>query len=225
MMYFTEPFYKWCVKGIEGGNNWFDINMSYDEEKNDIKDDGDRGIISIGFDYDIDQGIYYSAHDPWMRKLGYCEFYDWLGHQAGYNLGTKRFKFEYDGYEWMFQVWKGEYLYTSVGAEMGLYYREPGSTKLKDFYNTIPDEMMIDMELQLYHNDEYLFTREMEKTWWQTGFVFNRHCEKPEDVDVYARVEWPDAGMRDAFLGALEGQGYVLNETYTVDGNIVSFAY
>lgn len=40
----------------------------------------------------------------------------------------------------MFQVWKGEYLWCATGAEMGLYYREPGATLMDDFYNTIPGE-------------------------------------------------------------------------------------
>lgn len=49
-------------------------------------------------------------------------------------------------------------------------------------------------------------------------------CE-PEEVAVEARVEFPNAEMRDAFLTALEGEGYVRNETYTLDGNVVCFAY
>lgn len=216
---FAQPFYKWL-----SNNKYFDINIVYDEETNTFRDDGQRGIVAIGFDYDATQGIYYSAHDPWMRNLGYCELYDKIGPHFGYTLDTKRFKFDYDGYEWMFQVWKGEYLYCATGAEMGLYYREPGSTITDDFYNVIPDELMIDMEMTLYHNGKYKFKRAMEKTWWQTGFVFCYMCE-PEEVLIEARVEWPNEEMRDAFLVALEGEGYVLNETYTVDGNIVSFAY
>lgn len=216
---FAKPFYLWL-----SDNDYFDINIVYDEDRNVFRDDGQRGIVAIGFDYDATQGIYFSAHDPWMRKLGYCEFYDQLAPRFGYTLDTKRFKFDYDGYEWMFQVWKGEYLWCATGAEMGLYYREPGSTLTDDFYNTVPDEKMIDMEMTLYHNGKYKFKREMEKTWWQTGFVFCYMCE-PEEVTVEARVEFPNAEMRDAFLAALEEQGYVLNETYTLDGNIVSFAY
>lgn len=216
---FAQPFYKWL-----SNNKYFDINIVYEEDKNIFRDDGQRGIVAIGFDYDATQGIYYSAHDPWMRNFGFCELYDNIGPYFGYTLDTKRFKFDYDGYEWLFQVWKGEYLYCATGAEMGLYYREPGSTVTDDFYNVIPDELMIDMEMTLYHNGKYKFKRAMEKTWWQTGFVFCYMCE-PEEVLVEARVEWPNEEMRDAFLVALEGQGYVLNETYTVDGNIVSFAY
>lgn len=161
---FAQPFYQWL-----SDNEYFDINIVYDEDRNVFRDDGQRGIVAIGFDYDATQGIYFSAHDPWMRKLGYCELYDQIAPHFGYYLDTKRFKFDYDGYEWMFQVWKGEYLWCATGAEMGLYYREPGSTLTDDFYNTIPDEKMIPMEMTLYHNGKYKFKREMEKTWWQTG--------------------------------------------------------
>ena len=216
---FAQPFYQWL-----SDNDYFDINIVYDEDRNVFRDDGQRGIVAIGFDYDATQGIYFSAHDPWMRKLGYCELYDQIAPHFGYYLDTKRFQFDYDGYEWMLQVWKGEYLWCATGAEMGLYYREPGSTLTDDFYNTIPDEKMIPMEMTLYHNGKYKFKREMEKTWWQTGFIFCYMCE-PEEVAVEARVEFPNAEMRDAFLTALEGEGYVRNETYTLDGNVVCFAY
>lgn len=216
---FAQPFYEWL-----SNNDYFDINIVYDEERNVFRDDGQRGIVAIGFDYDATQGIYFSAHDPWMRALGYCELYDQIGPYFGYTLDTKRFKFDYDGYEWMFQVWKGEYLWCATGAEMGLYYREPGSTLTDDFYYTVPDEQMINMEMTLYHDGNYKFKRDMEETWWQTGFIFCYMCE-PEEVTIEARVEFPNEEMRDAFLPALEEQGYVLGETYTVEGNIVSFAY
>ncbi|HIT53498.1 MAG TPA: DUF4474 domain-containing protein [Candidatus Fimivicinus intestinavium] len=216
---FAQPFYEWL-----SNNDYFDINIVYDEDRNVFRDDGLRGIVAIGFDYDATQGIYFSAHDPWMRALGYCEFYDQIAPYFGYTLDTKRFKFDYDGYEWMFQVWKGEYLWCATGAEMGLYYREPGSTLTDDFYYTVPDEQMINMEMTLYHDGNYKFKREMEETWWQTGFIFCYMCE-PEEVTIEARVEFPNEEMRNAFLPALEEQGYVLGETYTVEGNIVSFAY
>lgn len=85
-------------------------------------------------------------------------------------------------------------------------------------------EKMIPMEMTLYHNGKYKFKREMEKTWWQTGFILCYMCE-PEEVTVEARVEFPNEEMRNAFLGTLEEPGYVLDETYTLDGNMVSFAY
>ena len=68
---FAQPFYQWL-----SDNDYFDINIVYDEDRNVFRDDGQRGIVAIGFDYDATQGIYFSAHYPWMRKLGYCELYD-----------------------------------------------------------------------------------------------------------------------------------------------------
>lgn len=65
---FAQPFYQWL-----SDNDYFDINIVYDEDRNVFRDDGQRGIVAIGFDYDATQGIYFSAHEPWMRKPGYCE--------------------------------------------------------------------------------------------------------------------------------------------------------
>lgn len=65
---FAQPFYQWL-----SDNDYFDINIVYDGDRNVFRDDGQRGIVAIGFDYDATQGIYFSTHEPWMRKPGYCE--------------------------------------------------------------------------------------------------------------------------------------------------------
>lgn len=50
-------------------------------------------------------------------------------------------------------------------------------------------------------------------------------CASRRRLPWKARLELPNEEMCNALLGTLEEQGYVLDETYTLDGNMVSFAY
>jgi hypothetical protein len=94
-----------------------------------------------GFEYDEEQGIYYSQMNPLQRKFGFNRVYDMAAPLAGMIYSTKRIEFEYEGREWMIQIWKGQYGITS-GAEIGLYNRDPE----RNFqYDCADDEDLIEM--------------------------------------------------------------------------------
>lgn len=203
----------------------YNFNFDYDYINDIIYDDDGGGLAKIGYDYDARQGIFFSAMNPWNRQVGYCLAYDAIGPLFQTNLDTKRFKFSFGGYDWMIQVWKGQYGAYSTGAEIGTYYREPDTVYFPpSLYLCVPDEMMLEVEMDLYYKDEFLFNRPLQKNWWLTGFVVFQSCE-PEDVRVDAKIVFPGEEMRDAFITALEGYGYIAGETYTVTGCCVAFSY
>ncbi len=203
----------------------YNFNFDYDYINDIIYDDDMKGFAKIGYDFDAGQGIFFNAMNPWNRQMGYCLAYDAIAPLSSTNLDTKRFKFIYNGYDWMIQVWKGQYGGYSTGAEIGTYYRKPDKTYFPPtLYDCVPDEMMLDVEMDLYYKNEFLFTRPMQKSWWVTGFVVFQSC-KPSDVRVDAKIVFPNKEMLDAFLTSLEAYGYVLNESYTVEENMVVFSY
>ncbi len=177
-------------------------------------------ILQIaGFEYDEKQGIYYSQMNPLQRKFGFNLVYDMAAPLAGMIYDTKRIEFEYDGREWMIQIWKGQYGITS-GAEIGLYNRDPE----RNFqYDCADDEDLIEMQFDFYNQNELVFSRGPEKHWWLTGFkVF--HSGVPLLIDLDMTLTFTDKQMAQAFVKSLRetAKTSLLDPiTYKVSGSTV----
>lgn len=152
-----------------------------------------------GFEYDAEQGIYYSQMNPLQRKFGFNFLYDMAAPLAGMNYSTERIEFTYGGKEWMIQLWKGQYGITA-GAEIGLYSRDPEKVMQ---YDCADDEELITMQFDFYNMGEYVFSRGPEKHWWLTGFkVF--HIGIPQFITMDMMLDFEDNYMANAFERALK---------------------
>ena len=132
---------------------------------------------------------------------------------------TQRYKFDYEGKNWMIQVWKGQYGITS-GAEIGVYTKSPDNPV--EFYSCASDEDCLKMSFDLYKKGELFFHREDESHWWLTGFA-PLTATSATDFDMKASITCKSTEMAKALAGALEDNGYVLGEKYWIDGAVVSF--
>ena len=151
-----------------------------------------------GFEYDEEQGIYYSQMEPLQRYFGFNYIYDMMAPIAGMYYDTKRIQFDYAGKDWMIQLWKGQYGITA-GAEIGLYNK---TDKIMQ-YDCASNDELITMSFDFYNQNEYVFSRGPEKHWWLTGFkVF--HAGVPMAIDLDIVLEFPDVQMANAFEQGLK---------------------
>ncbi len=159
-------------------------------------------IMTIaGFDYDEEQGIFYSSMNPLQRQFGFNVLYDTAAPMVGMVYDTARIEFLYDNKEWMVQLWKGQYGITA-GAEIGLYSRDPERVMQ---YDCADDEELIVMQYDFYNMGEKVFTRGPEKHWWLTGFkVF--HVGIPIMITMDMTLKFTDNTMATQFLRALQKQ-------------------
>lgn len=175
-------------------------------------------LTTCGFEYDADQGIYYSTMYPIQRIFGYNIFYDVFASRFGMFYSTERIKFDYAGKNWMVQVWKGQYGITA-GGEIGLY-NKPADRPVQ--YDTVPDDEMIVMAFDFYNMNQKVFSRGPEKHWWLTGFkIFD--VGNPMLIDLVITLEFPNDEMADAFLVGLretcKNTTVVDRMTYSRSGN------
>ena len=131
-----------------------------------------------------------------------------------FNYNTRRFKFEYDGLEWMIQIWKGNYIITN-GAEVGLYNRE--ASKWGTFYNCVTDEEMLDMSMQVCAGDKVLVNKPLQKHWWINGFNLSGRMYFPSTLTLKFSIVMPDEAMLDAFCESIDNH-HRSDVSYTVDG-------
>lgn len=187
----------------------------YNEEGQMIQGPNGAGMIYLGYDYDITNGVFCTSMYPWQRNFGFMKIYDSASPVITIIYDTMRIKFDYNGLNWMVQFWKGQYGITS-GAEVGIYTKEPDSaTPL--FYDCASDENRLVMSMNVYKDGEFYFKRDEQLHWWLTGFFLGEIISYKR-LSMDATLTMKDEEMRDAFVTALEAKGYTVGLDCRVDG-------
>lgn len=181
-----------------------------------------NGILGTGYSFSIPDVLLYSQINMWTRDFGFMLFYDIFSYTTPFFLyETRRIKFDYDGLEWMIQIWKGNYL-ISNGAEVGIYTRD--ARRFGTYYDCATDEQMMKMSLDLYHGDELIFSRPRELHWWITGFRITYDVYPADSMTMKFSIEMKDEEMLSAFCNAIKNH-YKKDMTYTVDGLTVNVVW
>jgi len=187
----------------------------YNEEDQMIQGPNGAGMIYLGYDYDITNGVFCTSMYPWQRNFGFMKIYDSASPIITIIYDTMRIKFDYNGLNWMIQFWKGQYGITS-GAEVGIYTKEPDSpTPL--FYDCASDENRLVMSMNVYKDGQFYFKRDEQLHWWLTGFVMGEIISYKR-LSMDATITMKDEEMRDAFVTALEAKGYTVGLDCRVNG-------
>ena len=176
-------------------------------------------VYTAGFFYLPQEDIICSTLNNVQRMGGFCRGYDEAAIAINSVIDCEPICFCYDGYEWMIELWKGQYG-IETGCEIGVYYREQDKplniaekTVLGKLYNCVPDERMLDLGFILRKNGHQLFTRGWERHWWLTGFHWGLLSE-PEQLTMTVGIRFPTRKMQQTFVHqGLEEMGYSYCET------------
>lgn len=197
----------------------------YNPETGVFHGSSDKGMSDVGFEFDLNEMIVYATFNCWMRNYGFCFGYDAFCYLTPFfNYRTRRFKFDYNGKEWMIQVWKGKYIIAN-GAEVGVYNREPDSKDDITYYDCASDDDCLKMSFDLYHDDTLIMNRTTEKHWWVNGFkLCSDEIYLPHELTIKFNIEMKDEEMLNAFCNAVDNNIYG-DVTYTVNGLTVSLVW
>lgn len=112
--------------------------------------DLNAALQPFGFQYDMRKDLFYSSMHTWQRKMGYCRFYDEKAPVLDMDIDSEPFYFTYNGYDWLVEVWKGQYGMTT-GAEVGIYRTEeqPDRNPAELSYESVPDGQRLPMSIVL----------------------------------------------------------------------------
>ncbi|MDR0958691.1 MAG: DUF4474 domain-containing protein, partial [Clostridiales bacterium] len=145
-------------------------------------------VLSAGFTYEPEQDIIKSTHENVQRTLGYCKLYDQTAVFINSLIDCEPIIFTYGEYEYMLELWKGQYG-IETGGEIGLYYRvadepltESERTLTGKLFKCVPDDMMINMAFTLYRKGKEFMKRGPEPSWWLTGFHWGFFSEPKQLV-------------------------------------------
>ena len=225
---YAEPsddpaLYQVCFDLIyrDGGHDTLHTGMYINTKTGELSNPDGKGMLGLGFNFNFKDMLIYTVVDAWTREFGFAVVYDVIANATGvYDYETRRFHFDYDGLEWMIQVWKGTYYIITNGAEIGIYNRVPGE-ELGTFYNCANDEQMMEMQMKLSHKDTVLIDTKPQVHWWLTGFHLSGTVYEPSSLTMVYSIKFPDTEMMNAFLNAVENEEHH-DTTYTVNGTTVT---
>ena len=166
-------------------------------------------INAFGYNYDAEQGIFYTEIDSWQRSANYIQHYDALAPLGNMRFQTTRVDFTTDGLDWRIQLWKGQYGVFG-GAEIGIYNKIPGQTE--ELYYCVDDDHMMYMSYTMYltpadyRSGNAYFTRGWQKHWWLTGFKVG--TVTPAEMVMSARIRTFNGAMATAMESGLQGAGF-----------------
>ncbi len=163
-----------------------------------------------------------------QRKFGYNPTYDAGATLIDFSIDTVKFDFKYDGKEYRIQMWKGQYIsgeIGTVGGEIGLYTRKPGTGLLLDHYNCADEDDWLKMEMTVFWNEfgdgvyHPQLTRNYDDFWWPTGFVYGNLRDKHDsnDLRILGRITFESEEQAQLFAGQLAKKGF--SEVSTFDPN------
>lgn len=203
------------IEVSDGGIEDIDAGIIINPETGLVRGKNDDGMMGIGYNYSIYESLVFAPVHVWMRDFGFNLFYDFFSYTTPFFFyNTRRIKFDYEGKEWMIQVWKGNYL-VSNGAEVGIYNRD--KIKFGSHYDCVGDEDMMNMSMKLSHGDKLLFERPEQLHWWLTGFQLSKTLYPAETLTLDFTIEMKDEAMLKAFCESID-KNYHKDMTYTVDG-------
>ena len=179
------------------------------------------GLYLAGYDViGFKPYLYNNDKDCVQSEFGYNEVYDKGASLIDFHIKTCRIKFyDYDGRDWLVQLWKGQYIsgdVGTVGCEIGLYNRKAGTPSLIGHYNCATEADWLGMEMTMYWDENRTgnytpqFTRDYTKYWWPTGFVDGqmKNVKDTQEIFVLARITFKDTLMTDKFVEAMSKLGF-----------------
>ncbi len=189
----------------------------------------------LGFLLDPNEGCFYTASDPWQRRVGYNAGFDMGASLVTIYIDYVRVKFEYNNKDWMLQFWKGQYGPFFYGAEIGLY-NKPKDRDL-GHYDCASDEESIGMQMDFYRDNQLKFSRPWQNYWWCTGFVpFSPLILVPsaafvtsqarKNLKVEAFIKPKDDEMFDAIVAALMAEDVQKGGiSFKTSGELIQITY
>ena len=178
----------------------------------------------LGFLYDPNEKCFYTASDPWQRKIGYAEIFDVFAPGITISFDTARVKFDYSDKNWMIQLWKGQYGLLFYGAEIGVYTKP--KDRVIDHYDCATDDERLMISMDFYNSGVKKFSRPYQSHWWCTGFTPGNVSGAFQNLRVEARITLKDYVMLSAVKKALDSEEVIKEGvTYTTFGLNVNITY
>ena len=167
------------------------------------------------------EGNYYYVNDKvfWEKNASYNDVYDYMAPVAAMFIDQVRICFNYEGKDWMIQMWKGQYGFLLVGSEIGVFTAPENAGAENDVskYTCADKEDWLSIQHEAYWNKELagdyekIFTREYGKYWWTNGYVkgqLTKYAGPKTELKTSSTITFKTEEMADLFVKGLDTAGF-----------------
>jgi hypothetical protein len=186
----------------KGETRWTNIGAMYNSKTGLLHSATGDGLLGLGYEYEAGkQLVRVDANNSWHRRMGYSVIYDTFSYVVGSYIDTLRFPFEYNGKDYMVQIWRGIYSWFANGGEIGLYEKPKGRPVFWDCSDT-----QLDISMRIYRGGSMLFDYGTQHTWWIGGFSVDTPANMalPRALGMTGSIAFEDPAMLKAFLASFE---------------------
>ncbi len=183
---------------------------------------GPNGDQFLGYRYDAEGDFYYTDDkDCWQKDAGFNEIYDKMTPLTAMHIDVLRIRFTYGDHDWMIQLWKGQYGFLLVGAEIGVYTTDAGTYTGQvgdvNHYDCADKDDWLKMEMTCYWREnnqgsyKKAFHREYTEYWWATGFVkgqLTKYTAPRTELKLKSRITFKSTEMANLFVEGMKQSGF-----------------
>lgn len=143
---------------------------------------------------------YHARQDCLQQYGGYNDLYDWV-FDLGTSMKSLKFPFSYNGEDYIFWAWKGDYLNLGAGAELGIYYGGP-------YHWFVDTDLAMPMTIKVYRKNKQIVSYSA-KAWWITGFNPYEQDAKASQLSAIYTIDFScNKGMYRAFYNKYRNSSY-----------------
>lgn len=168
-------------------------------------------LTPFGYCYNSSQDIISTRNDAWQRQAGYTALFDHAALSFHMVFDALPIYFHYRGRTWLIELWKGQYG-INTGAEVGIYYSDRilSEEEYTDaHFRAVEDKDRLFVKYTLLRNGSPIAVAS-GITWWLTAF-FVGLFSKPSQLSMEIAIRFPDMGMQQSFLTALQELPFLMD--------------
>lgn len=194
-------------------------------------------IVELPYKHNEDGDYYYVSDENYDYSYNY--FYDEVAPAAGIFIDQVQIPFEYEGKNWLIQLWKGQYGMILLGSDIAVMTADKTADGLEDYSFATGDDRL-EIKLQCSRKNgtesEELFALDSAKHCFANGYSKGQlvnYTTPLSELNTYAEITFKSdemaklfaKGLKNAGFGESLIKGFLVENFFYRDGSKVVFSW
>ncbi len=169
-------------------------------------------LVELPYEHNEDGNYYYIIDESY--DYGYDYFYDEVAPAAGMFIDQVQIPFEYEGKNWLVQLWKGQYGMILIGSDIGVFTADKNADSIGDYSLATGDDRL-EIKLDCYRETEdgtkQLFALDSAKHCFANGYSKGQlvdYTTPVSELKSYAEITFKSEEMAKLFAKGLKNAGF-----------------